>query len=233
MSDRVMQIMGPTANTGGGLLSVVRDADGCYRAPLRPDGKCISSDLSEKSGDVVVAVLDSGFVLEHPVLAQFTEQSIDFTGEGVGDQNGHGTVVALQLCAKCDFRPRLWNLKVVGADGTGRPSAVIDALSWLARTKEGPPKKRLIVNLSLGTYSRRYGFLDCDGTCAICKAAVDFCAVTEWAIVAAAGNVPRRTACPAKAGLLRKSELIVSVGAPGLGIGRFMRFGVLPPFERV
>jgi hypothetical protein len=84
MPDSVMQIMGPTANTAGGLLGIVCDPDGCYRAPLRPDGKCISSDLPEKSGDVVVAVLDSGFILEHPVLAQFTEQSIDFTGEGVG-----------------------------------------------------------------------------------------------------------------------------------------------------
>ncbi|MBC7944586.1 MAG: S8 family serine peptidase [Burkholderiales bacterium] len=54
--------------------------------------KAVGADNSPFTGDgIVVSVLDTGIDASHPAFsgAQIIEQ--DFTGEGNGDQNGHGT----------------------------------------------------------------------------------------------------------------------------------------------
>lgn len=47
-------------------------------------------DRSAGSG-VDVYVFDTGIYKEHPSFENRTQFGIDFTGEGAGDRNGHGT----------------------------------------------------------------------------------------------------------------------------------------------
>ena len=55
----------------------------------------VGAESSPFTGNgVTVALLDSGIDSEHPAFAGVTLEQRDFTGEGNGDQNGHGTHVA-------------------------------------------------------------------------------------------------------------------------------------------
>jgi subtilisin family serine protease len=52
----------------------------------------VGADTSPFSGDgIVVAVLDTGIDASHPAFEGVDIVQKDFTGEGVGDQHGHGT----------------------------------------------------------------------------------------------------------------------------------------------
>lgn len=230
-NDEPVQIMGfGSPGPVGGLLTEVLDAEGRYRAPLRPDGTQIAWSREDPKENIITAVFDTGVMHGHPVIAACLERSVDFTGEGTEDLNGHGSVVALQLCSLADDMLRLWSVKVVRGDGRGEPQAVIRAFDWLASSSKLCPDDRIVGNLSLGVYSRLYGLFECRGNCTVCQAAVKLCENSSIALVAAAGNEPGQTACPAKAGLLRKSKSILSVGSPGMGVGQLMLPGRMPLF---
>jgi subtilisin family serine protease len=54
--------------------------------------KAVGAETSPFSGDgIVVAVLDTGIDGSHPAFEGVDIVQEDFTGEGNGDQNGHGT----------------------------------------------------------------------------------------------------------------------------------------------
>src|ERR1700676_357099 len=48
-----------------------------------------------KTSSPIIAVLDTGCLLDHPLLADCIEDTCDFTGEGIEDRIGHGTGCAL------------------------------------------------------------------------------------------------------------------------------------------
>ncbi len=81
------------AQACGGLLRTVRADDGAWLHPGldgRPDGV---------SGGTKVAV--NAVSMEHPRFVADTVELVDLTGEGSGDECGHGTVVALILLGAC------------------------------------------------------------------------------------------------------------------------------------
>ncbi|MFG1678653.1 S8 family serine peptidase [Nonomuraea sp. NPDC049269] len=104
-----------------------------------------------------VAVLDTGIDATHTDLAGKVADQRDFTGENVtGDPHGHGTHVASTIAgsgAASDGRRKgvapgagLLNGRVLGGDGTGQLSWIIDGMEWAAGEKHAQ-----IVNMSLGS----------------------------------------------------------------------------------
>ena len=90
-----------------------------------------------------IAVIDSG-VAPHSALRTHVVASVDFTDpKGLGrDAFGHGTHIA-GIIGEGDrdghggMAPGAWivNLRVLGADGSGKSSDVIDAIDWAIRTQ--------------------------------------------------------------------------------------------------
>ncbi|WP_237105348.1 S8 family serine peptidase [Nonomuraea sp. MG754425] len=114
-----------------------------------------------------VAVLDTGVDAGHADLAGKVAEQRDFTGEDVnGDPHGHGTHVASTASGVAPG-VRLLGGRVLGADGSGQLSWIIDGMEWAAGEKHAE-----VVNLSLGgreaggpltdavsTLTRQYGTL--------------------------------------------------------------------------
>ncbi|GAA3657784.1 S8 family serine peptidase [Nonomuraea antimicrobica] len=102
-----------------------------------------------------VAVLDTGVDATHADLAGQVADQRDFTGENVtGDPHGHGTHVAGTIAgtgadggAK-GVAPgaKVLNGRVLGSDGSGLTSWIIDGMEWAAGEKRAG-----IVNMSLGS----------------------------------------------------------------------------------
>ncbi len=102
---------------------------------------------------ITVAVLDTGIDASHDAFSGTTVVQKDFTGEGDGDANGHGT-----HCAGTVFGGRVNGLrigvapgvqraligKVLGAQGGGSTAQILDGLLWAVR--EGAN----VVSMSLG-----------------------------------------------------------------------------------
>src|SRR5688500_9897543 len=111
---------------------------------------------------VGVAIIDSG-VDAHTALSGRIAASVDFTGSNGagGDHYGHGTHVAGIVAAgvprndtgeaPVGMAPgaHIVSVKVLGADGTGRASAVIEGIDWAIENRARFGLR--IVNLSLGT----------------------------------------------------------------------------------
>src|SRR3954453_5620133 len=89
-----------------------------------------------------VAVIDSGISAQHTALRGHIVASVDFTDAGTGrDDYGHGTHVAGIIGeAGKDFTgmapgTALISLKVLGADGSGSSSDVIEAIDWAVKNR--------------------------------------------------------------------------------------------------
>jgi hypothetical protein len=102
---------------------------------------------------VRVAVLDTGIARNHIDLQNRILDSTDFTGEGPGDQNGHGTHVAgivggtgqgeggkySGVAPEAD----LLDVKVLGHDGGGRASNLLSGIEWAVA------RQAKVLNLSI------------------------------------------------------------------------------------
>jgi subtilisin family serine protease len=130
---------------------------------------------------VTIGIIDSGTMINHPQLQGHIGATQDFTGEGIADRIGHGTVVSILTLAPVSQDPSVKNLptprlieaKVANADGTIDKNNVISAIQWAV--KQGAK----VINMSLGF---KEGTDDYSGLCyAIQKS-------TDTLFVAAAGN---------------------------------------------
>lgn len=102
---------------------------------------------------VTVAVLDTGVDHSHPAFAGVEIVEEDFTGDGNGDQNGHGTHCAGTICGR-DVNgtrigiargvTRLLVGKVLGKYGGGSTQAIYDGMQWAL--KNGAH----VISMSLG-----------------------------------------------------------------------------------
>ncbi|KAJ3560763.1 hypothetical protein NPX13_g9192 [Xylaria arbuscula] len=99
--------------------------------------------------------IDTGIATDHPDFegrAEFGASFVD--GEGEGDGNGHGTHTAGTVGSKTwgvAKKTRLVAVKVLGADGSGSTSSVIEGMQWTLQdaTVKGRIGKS-VANLSLG-----------------------------------------------------------------------------------
>lgn len=200
----------------GGLLASLRDDQGRWVHPVLEDN---AEGLTGKG--MTAAVIDTGVVLDHPRLAGSVIDRVDFTGEGAGDHCGHGTVVALILLAQAPDS-RLIDVKALRRNGRAEPALLVAALDWVA-ARGGVQT----ANLSAGVY-RTW----CTGDCDICLAATRLVASGVF-VVAAAGNDPDVTACPAKArDVLAVAEVDPVVGALTSTSSPAGRDGIAFPTQR-
>jgi subtilisin family serine protease len=102
---------------------------------------------------VTVAVLDTGIDAGHEAFVGKTIEQKDFTGEGDGDRNGHGT-----HCAGTIFGGKVGQLrigvapgiqkaiigKVLDAQGSGSTDQILDGLLWAVRSGAN------VVSMSIG-----------------------------------------------------------------------------------
>ena len=152
----------------------------------------------KSSTRLIVAVLDTGCLTEHPLLADCIEETRDFTGEGVEDRIGHGTGSALiaRMHLGLGQRPALLIGKVFPEDRRRVAKNLIQGIEWAAQ--HAGETAFVQIHLRLGVYHRRlFGLKACDGTCGVCTAAARAAENPFVWIDAAPGNRPGRTACPA------------------------------------
>lgn len=102
---------------------------------------------------VNVAVLDTGIDRNHPAFAGMNIIEQDFTGEGNGDQNGHGTHCAGTICGQdvngtrigiAQGIDKLLVGKVLGQNGGGASDGILDAILWALKNDAH------IISMSLG-----------------------------------------------------------------------------------
>jgi hypothetical protein len=160
----------------------------------------------------IIAILDTGVLTSHPLLRGCIREVVDFTGEGGEDRNGHGTFAALVARTAMPGIPlgRFLILKVAGADGRGTQDNLIRALGWMREFNRRGEARIMIANISVGAYNRKWLVLGCDGSCALCRTAEE--TSREIPLFVAAGNVPGKTACPARAAFLPSKPHIIAFG---------------------
>jgi hypothetical protein len=88
---------------------------------------------------IKMAIIDSGVMKNHPQITGLIVGEKDFTGEGIEDKNGHGTLVALKAletnakiseATKNDFSMPLLIAKVADKNGKIEERNVIEAIKW-------------------------------------------------------------------------------------------------------
>lgn len=131
--------------------------------------------------DVRLAVLDTGIDPGHPDFAGRIAGMEDFTGQGVRDNNGHGTHCAgIAAGAGSKYRgvapgALIYAGKVLHDDGSGFMSEVIAGLEWAVQ------QHVRIISMSLG------GSGPCDGSDAL-SVACDAAVAQGVTVCVAAGN---------------------------------------------
>jgi subtilisin family serine protease len=113
----------------------------------------VGADSSPFSGDgIVVAVLDTGIDAAHAAFSGVEIIQKDFTGEGNGDQNGHGTHCAGTIFGKSTDGIRIGVApgvkkaligKVLGMQG-GSSEQIVSAMQWAVENGAN------VISMSLG-----------------------------------------------------------------------------------
>jgi len=213
MTEKMIEILGGEPGSPGRYLPYVYDQSiNQYLGPVIPDAyKMDKEEIQEIFGGtqlppVSIAVIDTGVLHSHPIIKKCLIESVDFTGEGPEDHNGHGTIVSL-LAIGDNPQTRIYSVKALDSYGRGTPEALVDAIEW-ASTKADVS----VINISAGIYRKKWGLFECKGDCELCQAA-ERASLKGKFIVAAAGNEAGKTYCPAKIGLIREDVGVLAVGA--------------------
>jgi subtilisin family serine protease len=140
------------------LIRPVSDAEAGAEMPPEPGAtwgvQATGALQSPYTGQgVTVAVLDTGIDADHEAFKGIKLIQKDFTGEGNGDKDGHGTHVAgtifgqttqgVRYSVAPGVRRALIG-KVLGAEGGGTTAGIIEAIQWAVK------EKAHVINMSLG-----------------------------------------------------------------------------------
>ncbi len=145
---------GPSSNSSsleGGPIEIVRTAPRPHNLSGATGGwalEAVGADRSPSDGSgVVIALIGSGVETDHPVFADMELVQKDFTGEGNGDLNGHGTNLASLAFGKQVGNQRIGVAtgvkkalvaKVLGGAGTSSAlEAIPSALDWVTKYENG------------------------------------------------------------------------------------------------
>ncbi len=117
----------------------VTDLDEATSQEIAWGVRAVGADTSPFTGSgIVVAVLDTGIDASHPAFAGMSIIQNDFTGEGSGDQHGHGTHCAGTIFGRNTDGRRIGVApgiekaligKVLGAEG-GSSEQIVSAMQW-------------------------------------------------------------------------------------------------------
>jgi subtilisin family serine protease len=150
-------------------------------------------DLSTGSGDVVVAILDSGIDLTHPDLRDRIVAGYDFVENDASPQDefGHGTHVAGiaaaignngEGVAGVSWGARIMPVRVLGPEGEGNVFGIVQGIVWAA------DKGARVENMSLGSpFLAMLADRGVQGGAAM-QAAIDYAHSHNVLVVVAAGN---------------------------------------------
>jgi subtilisin family serine protease len=115
--------------------------------------KAVGADTSPFTGNgIVIAILDTGIDDSHPAFAGVQIVQKDFTGDGNGDEDGHGTHCAGTVFGRDTNGTRIGIArgvkkaligKVLGTDG-GSSEQIVSAIQWAVS------KGANIISMSLG-----------------------------------------------------------------------------------
>ncbi|CAH2350673.1 subtilase-type proteinase Rrt12p [[Candida] railenensis] len=133
----------------------------------------------DEGTEVLAYVIDSGINIHHPEFGGRAEAGADFTGEGPGDFNGHGTHVAGLIGSETfgsSKSVKIIEVKALNFMGSGTLSSIISSIEFCVNHREssGLPG---VANLSLGAPRNR-----------ALNRAINAAADTGLVIVVAAGN---------------------------------------------
>lgn len=134
---------------------------------------------TEGQENVDIYVIDTGIYAEHPDFEGRVVRGADFTGEGGGDKNGHGTHVAGIIGSKTYGAAKGVNIievKVLTGMGTGNLSAVIAGIDFAVNHRRKTGRKS-VANLSLGA-----------GFNSVLNSAVNAAVESGLSMIVAAGN---------------------------------------------
>ena len=110
-------------------------------------------DKWNQGSDVRVYILDSGIHSKHCEFEGRVEFGKDFTGEGRGDGNGHGTHVAGIVGSRTFGVAKgvqLVDVKCLDSKGQGTLITVLSAIEFAVNDCSRHPDKKCVANLSLG-----------------------------------------------------------------------------------
>lgn len=145
-------------------------------------------------------VIDSGVEVNHPEFEGRASAGIDFTNEGSGDSNGHGTHVA-GLIGSATYgvakNVNIVEVKALNSNGAGSLSTILSAIDFVVKHRIDSGMKG-VANLSLGAYKNH-----------ILNKAIEHATKTGLIFVVAAGNsnINACTTSPAS------SKYAITVGA--------------------
>ncbi len=132
----------------------VQDAPAPAAAGIEWGIQAVGADTSPFSGNgIVVAVLDTGIDASHDAFSGVGLIQQDFTGEGDGDQHGHGTHCAGTIFGRSTNGTRIGVAsgvttaligKVLGAQGGGSSEQIVSAIQWAVENGAN------VISMSLG-----------------------------------------------------------------------------------
>lgn len=154
--------------------------------PVRP---AMFEAFAWSDAPVVMAVVDTGVCTDYPPLTGRILDQVDLTGEGVVDENGHGTSVTAVLLAHNSPRAEVISVKALDRRGDGSIGRLCLGMWKAAELLRG---RGSIINLSAGRRTP-----SCEGDCPLCSTAKQIEA-EGFMVLAAAGNTVGVTYCPAK-----------------------------------